>query len=220
MLELRAYLDNVEISLSDMPDLWVDRQGLQAALSLDRLIQSAGRTWDSLTQEIAGFKSNYGAAYRLHHVKLHQDLPAYQRGLEAARRKIEVLDLVNSIPELTNPEGLGLAESLAKLEDGPAPCPVDGEGLRLEENPYCATCEITLEQILPLDALDRIDSALDSALAIKCKGLSDLLVGKIMQNTDDPDLDDLIRMVQTSDLKSLCNTMNQDMVDFISQLLA
>ena len=119
MLELRAYLDNVEISLSDMPDLWVDRQGLQAALSLDRLIQPAGRTWDSLTQEIAGYKSNYGAAYRLHHVKLHQDLPAYQRGLEAARRKIEVLDLVNSIPELTTPRVWGWPNHWRSWRTGP-----------------------------------------------------------------------------------------------------
>lgn len=90
----------------------------------------------------------------------------------------------------------------------------------MEENPICDTCEMTLDQTLPLDGLSRIDLALDSALAIKCKGLSDLLVSKIITDADDPHMDDFIKIVQTSDLTSLCNTMNQDMVDFIRQLLA
>ena len=116
VLELRSYLDKVAISHSGTPDLWVDHEGLQTALSLNNLIQPGGRTWESLTRDIARFKAGYGAAYRSHHTQLHHALPAYHRGLEGARRKTEVLSLVNSILELTNVEGLGLVESLAALE--------------------------------------------------------------------------------------------------------
>ena len=104
--------------------------------------------------------------------------------------------------------------------DDRRPCLVYGEGLRPEETPICDTCEITLELTLPLDELNRIDSAIDLALAVKCQQLSEQLVGKIMQDADDPRLDDFIKIVQTSDLTALCNTMNQDMADFIHRLLA
>ena len=90
----------------------------------------------------------------------------------------------------------------------------------MEDNPICGSCEITLETALPLDALNRVSAAIDAALAVQNQKLSDLLVGKIMQSADDPRLDDLIRIVQTSDLSALSNTLNQDMADFIHRVLA
>ncbi|PKB78130.1 MAG: hypothetical protein BZY88_19850 [SAR202 cluster bacterium Io17-Chloro-G9] len=220
ILELRSYLDRAEIPSSTLPNLWVESQGLQAALSLGSLIHPAGRTMESLIQEIDGFKSSYGAAYKNHHTQLHQDLPAYQRNLAAARRKSQALTLLNTIPELPGAEGLDLANSLEQLIDGPSPCPVDGEALKMEDNPICGSCEITLETALAVDRLNMVSAAIDASLAVQNKILSDLLVGKIMQETDDPRLDDLIRIVQTSDLSVLSNTLNQDMADFIHRLLA
>ena len=41
-----------------------------------------------------------------------------------------------------------------------------------------------------------------------------------MQDAGDPRLDDLIKIVQTSDLSALSNTMNRDMADFIHRILA
>lgn len=219
VLDLHSYLNKAEIPSSTMPDLWVKRQALQAALPMSSLIQPGGRTWESMFQEIEGFKSSYGHVYQSHHAEFHQALPAYQRDLEAARRKSQALTLLNTVSELSGSEGLGLAESLEELNDGPAPCPVNPEGLQLEEDPICDACNITLEQTLPLDGLNRIGSAFDSALAIKCGRLSDLLVGKIMQDAQDPDLDGLIKILHTSDLTALYKTVNQEMVDFIRRLL-
>jgi len=219
VLELRSYLDKVEVSHSAMPDLWVDRQGLQAALSLSKLIDPAGRTWESLNQEIVSFKSSYGSAYRSHHTQFHQSLPAYQRDLDAARRHSRAVALLNTIPELAGAEGLGLGEALEQLNDG-YQCPVGGEMLLLEDSPICGSCEITLEQTMPVGELNEIGSAIEAAVAIKCQKLSELLMGKIIQDADDPRLDDFIRIVQTSDLSALSNTLNQDMVDFIRRLLA
>ena len=219
VLEFRSYLDKVEFSHSAMPDLWVDRQGLQAALSLSELIHPAGRTWESLNQELVNFKSNYGSAYRSHHTQFHQSLPAYQRDLDAARRHSRAVALLNTIPELAGAEGLGLGETLEQLNDG-YQCPVGGEMLLLEDSPICGSCEITLEQTLPVGELNEIGSAIEAAVAIKCQKLSELLMGKIIQDADDPRLDDFIRIVQTSDLTALCNIMNRDMVDFIRRLLA
>ena len=151
ILELRSYLERGVIPSSTMPDLWVESQGLQAALSVRSLIHPAGRTRESLIQEIEGFKSAYGDVYRSHHTQLHQELPAYRRNLAAARQKSQALALLNAIPELPGTEGLGLADSLEQINDGPSPCPVSGEGLEMEDNPICGSCEITLETALPLD---------------------------------------------------------------------
>ena len=219
MLVHRSYLDGAEISPSAMPSLWVDRQGLRATLSLTGLTHPPGTDWESLTQDLDRFKSSYTAAYRDHHTRLYQALPAYRRDLEAARRNSRALTLLNTIPELLGREGPELAESLGTLDVGPA-CDVESDRLQLEDRPICQSCQITLEQTLPVDELRRIGSAIDSALAIQNEKLSNLLVGKIMQNAGDPRLDDFIRIVQTSDLSALSNTLNQDMVDFIRRLLA
>jgi hypothetical protein len=76
-----------------------------------------------------------------------------------------------------------------------------------------------LEQSLPLGDLNRISSAIEADLAGQNRQLSNLLIGKIMQEAHDPQLDDLIKMVHASDLSALSNTLTPDMVGFIRRLL-
>jgi len=202
-----------------MPPLSLERQSLRAALSLGSLIRPQGRSWESLTQETENFKSSYGAAYRSHHAQFHQDLRAYRRDLEAARKKSQAISLLNIIPELSDFEESALGQSVAQLDTGPAPCSVEGESLELEHDPVCSSCGITLEHFLPLSELNRISSAIEADLAGQNRQLSNLFVSKIMQEAHDPQLDDLIKIVQASDLSALSNTLTPDMVGFIRRLL-
>lgn len=219
VLDLMAYLEGAEIPDSTMPALSLERRSLRAALLLGNLIRRPGRSWESLRQEIEGFKTSYGAAYRSHHAQFHQDLLGYRRDLEAARTKSQAISLLNIIPEFSSVEDSALAQSLAQLDNSPAPCSVEGESLELENDPVCGSCGITLEQSLPLGELSRISSAIEANLAGQNRQLSNLLVGKIMQEAHDPQLDDLLKIVQASDLSALSNTLTPDMVGFIRRLL-
>ena len=89
----------------------------------------------------------------------------------------------------------------------------------MENDPVCGSCGITLEQSLPLGELSRISSAIEANLAGQNRQLSNLLVGKIMQEAHDPQLDDLLKIVQASDLSALSNTLTPDMAGFIRRLL-
>ena len=129
VLDLMAYLEGAEIPDSTMPALSLERRSLRAALLLGNLIRRPGRSWESLRQEIEGFKTSYGTAYRSHHAQFHQDLLGYRRDLEAARTKSQAISLLNIIPEFSSVEDSALAQSLAQLDNSPAPCSVEGESL-------------------------------------------------------------------------------------------
>ena len=217
ILSAREYLDYAAVPL-DMAELSVQRQALQQAISPGPLLQST-RGWEGLAPEITRFKSQYAAAYRAHHLEVHQSLPAYLRELEAARRKMDAHTLLNALPELGEPTGGGLSETADQMAPGPSPCQADPAGLDLEVEPECPSCRLSLEWSIPSGELARLVSAIDGVLEDKNRRLSNLLVERVLEGNNDQRLGDFITIVQASDLSALSNTLNEDLLAFIRQLL-
>ena len=220
ILKAQEYLKGALVPPNLYPALSVDRQALGEALAPASLIQTRGRTWSVLEQGFSRFKSIFADAYRIHHEDLHQALPAFQRDLVLAHRKLGAMELLNSLAELGEPAGAGLSDSLSQLEEAPTNCTVSKAHFDLETFPWCSSCRLTLETSLPSAQLGRLLPAIDVALGAKNGQLSNLLVERIWHGQADGRLDDFLKIVQASDLSALATTLNQELLGFIRQLLA
>lgn len=214
------FIRDARVSPVSHPELSVDRQGLLASLSLSGLAESRRRNLDVLMREVAGFKLRYLEAYRAHHESLSNQLPVYSRDLELAQLKLKALELLNTVVELGEPVGAGLADSMYHLGEGPSPCMVDQGDIQLDSSPWCGSCSLTLDYNLPTDGLARLIAATDMDLGAKNRQLSALLVEQILQGKQDERLDDLLKIVQASDLSALSNTMTAELVGFIQGIVS
>ena len=166
-------------------------------------------------RDVAGFKVRYLNAYRTHHENVRNQLPVYRRDLESARLKLKALELLNTLVELGEPTGTGLAEIIDELGPEPSLCLVAGPDIQLDSPPWCGSCQLTLDFHLPVDQLARLMAAVDMDLGAKNRQLSALLVERILQGRQDERLDDLLKIVQASDLSALSNTITAELVGFI-----
>ena len=219
ILGAQEYVEGAVIPEDRFPALSVDRQALRAALSPASLVESRGRHWNILVQDIARFKARFSASYRAHHESVHEALALYRRDLESAQRKVAALDLLNTLPELGVPTGQGLGEALAELGPVLPSCTVAPSDLQLDSTPWCHSCRLTLAQTLPATQLARLLAAIDGELGAKSRQLSNLLVERIIQGQADERLDDFLKIVQASDLSALSNTITAELVAFIRRVL-
>jgi hypothetical protein len=219
IVQTQAYLEGAVVPHNLLPSLSVDRQALRAAVATASLLEPKGRSWGALSQHVSGFKSRYAAAYRAHHDNLQQALTDYKQGFETGQRKLRALDLLNTLPELGEPAGAGLAESLGNLGAPPGSCPVPGLYLDLDVVPRCSRCGLSLQRSLPTAPLARVLTAIDADLAAKNRRLSNLLVERILQRRSDRRLDDLLKIVRASDLSALSNTLDIELVEFIRRVI-
>ena len=216
----RDFLNDAEIPPESHPELSVDRHALLASLSVGSLAESRRRNWEVLIRDMAGFKLRYLGAYRAHHESLRNQLPIYTRDLELAQLKLKALQLLNTLAELGEPTGTGLKASIDELGPGPPPCLVAGPDIRLDSYPWCGSCQLTLVYDLPVNELARLTAAVDMDLGAKNRRLSTLLVERILQGKQDERLDDLLKIVQASDLSALSNTISAEVVGFIQGIIS
>jgi len=215
----RSYIASADVPAADYPNLAVDRETLLTGLSPSRLTRSRGRGWNAIARDAAAFKVRYSQAYREHHRRYHDALPEFQATLTTAKKRSAALGLLNTIAELGTPEGAGLANDVAALTMGPVPCSQSGSELDLATEPICPECQITLAQNVPSAELARLAPRVDMALGGKTRELSRRLVEKALAGRTDERWLEFLQIVQASELSSLANTLDNDLVAFIKQVL-
>ena len=129
------------------------------------------------------------------------------------------MELLNSICELGPPPEARFVDDLAALPRGPLPCSFQGLEIDLSNDPYCWECHVSLDQTVPLVGLARLAPQIDAALATKTQKLSRLLVEKALAGRTDKRWLEFLQIVQASELSSLANTLDADLVSFIKQVL-
>ena len=117
------------------------------------------------------------------------------------------------------PVGAGLQKERAGLPPGPPPCSFQGSELDLSNEPCCPECRISLEQTVASAELARLAPQVDMALGGKTQELSRRLVEKALAGRADDRWREFLQIVQASELSSLANTLDSDLVSFIKQVL-
>jgi len=108
---------------------------------------------------------------------------------------------------------------LATLPVGLNPCQIQEQDLHIADEPICPECLIDLDQSVPADELERLSPQGDLALGDKTQELSRLLVEKVIAGRTDERWLEFLQIVQASELSSLANTLDNDLVTFIKQVL-
>ena len=129
------------------------------------------------------------------------------------------MELLNNIPGLGQPTGVGLAQALAGLGMCLTPCNVSTSSIDLDEAPQYTNCGLTLEESLDTDGLDRLLAEIDAALGEKNRMLSNLLVDKILHGQVDRRPEDFLKIVQISNFSALSNTISEKLVFFVRRVL-
>ena len=127
--------------------------------------------------------------------------------------------MLNTIDDPGAPEGTALEEDMAALAVWPVPCSQNGSELDLPNEPHCPECQISLAQTVPTAELARLAPQVEMALGGKTQELSRRLVEKALAGRTDERCQEFLQIVQASELSSLANTLDNDLVTFIKQVL-
>ena len=218
ILGVKAYLQKLELRESD-DEFIMDRLSILEQLSLSNLL-SAPHLWSSIEALFRWFRQRYDAIYQAHHHSYNQELVSLHTSLLEAKAKLEALQKLNSIPELGPPLAEGLQEEYQPLMAKVKPCPVAGRKVPLEEQPLCPHCGLSLPATAPNDEVKSFLSRLEQALGEQQHRLSTEAIRQILSQSKERRMDRFVKIIQTSDLSSLVNVLDDELVEFLRNLLS
>jgi hypothetical protein len=215
VLKVKAYLDSVVLRESD-GELTMDRLSLLEQLTLDNLL-AAPHLWPSIEALFDWFKPRYGDIYQSFHSNYNRELASLHSGLLAVKVKLEALHRLNSITELGPPLAEELWHEYETLLAEARPC--SATKVPIEEQPLCPYCGLTLNATPPRKIEQFLDR-LHQALREQHRRLSAEAIRQILSQDKEHRVDQFIKVIQTSDLSSLANVLDDELVAFLRQLLA
>ena len=215
VLKVKAYLDGIVLRESD-GELTMDRLSLLEQLTLDNLL-AAPHLWPSIEALFDWFKPRYGTIYQSFHSNYNQELASLHSSLLAVKVKLEALHRLNSITELGPPLAEELWHKYEPLLAEAKPCPATK--VPVEEQPLCSYCGLTLNATPPTEVEQFLDR-LHQALREQHRRLSAEAIRQILSQVNESRVDQFIKVIQTSDLSSLANVLDDELVAFLRQLLA
>jgi hypothetical protein len=218
ILRVKAYLEKLELRESD-DELIMDRLSILEQLNLSNLL-SAPHLWFSIEALFRWFRQRYDAIYQAHHYSCNQEFASLYSSLLESEAKLEALQKLNSIAELGPPLAEGLQKEYQPLLIKVKPCPVTGRKVSLEEQPICPHCGLSLRAIAPKDEVEHFLSLLEQALREQQHRLSTKAIRQILSQSKEHRMDRFVKILQTSDLSSLVNVLDDELVDFLRHLLS
>jgi len=213
---MRTYLDAVELP-EDQKELALDRLAILEQLDPAQLLANP-HLWSSLEALFDWFKSRYRPLYLGHHQAYHRSAASLHDRLLRAKPQLEALGRLNSIAELGPPLAQGLFSQYERLEPALQPCPLWESDAAPE--PPCPACGLKLGHQVPQREVERFLGQLEKALGQQLGRLSSQAIGQILARSHQAKIDQFLEVVQASDLASLVNVLDDELVAFLRQLLA
>ncbi len=211
-----AYLAGVGSSVGGQ--LALDRDALLAEMSPEELVAGPER-WPAITARFREYHARYRRTYTNHHARYQLQASDVSAVLDDCRQKIHALSLLNSIGELGDPVGPDLGRRYVDLGPEVKLCPVDTGALDLEVSPICESCGVALGDLPPRREVGLFARDLERALGEQGRRLSTILVQRILQGRVDHRLENLLKIVQASDLSSLSSVLDYELAGFIQECL-
>lgn len=212
------YLDGAVIK-AGYEELALVRGALISQFSLSYLLDR-GLSPESLIAQFERFRDDYSRAYRVHHRLYHSKSVALRARLEDEAARLGALNHLNSISELGEPLGRELEEQYNSLKEAVKLCDLSSQDLPLDDDPQCSSCSLFLGEVLPTQDVELFQRRVGGSLLEQNRRLSLVLVDRIVHGQANRRLEDFLKIVQASDLASLTNTLNDEMVLFIRRLVA
>ncbi len=194
----------------------MDRISILEQLNLGNLLPNP-YLWPSVKALFDWFGSHYRTIYQTHHRDYHREVVALRLLLDNAKPEIDALRRVNSIAELGSPVGEELFGQYDELLAKAKPCPTTGE---VSDQPICPSCHLPLTTEPLTEEVKHFLDRLHHALKQQHRRLSGEAIRQILTQSKESRINQFIKVIQTSDLSSLVNVMDNELVDFLRGLLA
>ena len=217
ILAVKSYLEAAVLG-EDQRELYMDRVSILEQLTLENLVPNI-HLWASVKALFDWFLSRYRALYLAHHQEYHQEMASFRLVLQDSRPEVDALRRLNSIAELGPPVGQELLDEYEGLLAEVSPCTITDKEVSVEEQPTCSYCRLVLTTEPPRKNVERFLRRLEQALKQQQRRLSSGAVRHILAKSGEKRIDQFIKVVQTSNLSPLVNVLDDELADFLRQLL-
>jgi hypothetical protein len=218
IIAARDYLSEIQLRPADQ-ELALDRMAILGQIDLGNLASQPGQ-WSGIRAELDRFRARYRNTYHKHHRDFHAALGELQEALAEAPRRLRGLELLNGIEELGRPVGEDLARRYRALQGRAQPCAVPFAALTLEATPVCQQCRLTLVEEPPKADVAGFQRDLDKALLAQQRRLASEAIRRVLAKSQENAIATFVQVVQTANLASLLDLLDEDLVTFIQILLA
>jgi hypothetical protein len=179
---------------------------------------------DSMRATFEYFRSRFRAAFLAHHASYWQATRRLRLSLEDSEAAARALARLNSLEQLGRPLGEdALAQQgrlLATVQDCPLVQPASGGEEALGAAASCPACGLTLADQPPSAEVDAVLRRLSRALSQQMTRLSSEAVHRIIARARGERIEQFLQVVQASDLAGLASVLDDELLEFLRDLLA
>jgi len=212
-----AYVDGAQPPATDV-ELATDHAFTREQLSFITLLEQPHQL-DRLRASFEVFRQRYASAYGRHHDQYWRAAARLQSELQEAAPVARTLARLNALRALGRPVGEAQLAAYQRLVGDRPACAVRDLPAALRERPACPHCGISLREGVPAEEGRAVLRGLRSALARQQSRLASEAVRRILGRGGER-LEQFLRVVQAADLSALASVLDDDLLDFLRELLA
>jgi hypothetical protein len=202
-----------------------------AELAMDRTVSleqiSFATLWaephrlDSMRATFEYFRSRFRAALLAHHASYWRDMRRLRLSLEDSEATARALARLNTLQQLGRPLGEEALAQHGHLQAAVQDCPlVDRLDDALGAAASCPACGLTLADQPPSAEVDAVLRRLSRALGQQMTRLSSEAVHRILARARGERIEQFLQVVQASDLAGLASVLDDELLEFLRDLLA
>ena len=218
LLSMRRFLQQAVLP-ADETELSMDRTVVLEQLTFATLAVEPQR-YPSAKAMADSFRHKYVSSYREHHTRYWADMARLHTRLREAQPHTDALRRLNTLTELGPPAGVGALAACEELVDLTAGCPlISGVEEMLETEAVCPDCGLSMDQTAPTKRVDEALSHIDRACHRQMSRLSSSAVQQMLRNSNDARVDQFLKVVQASQLSSLSDILDDDLIGYLRRFL-
>ncbi len=197
-------------------DMALERDSVAARIGLDSLLVDPS-LWESIEESFQRLRARYAPVYIKHHLRYYREAAEQRRRLEWLSLQVEALARFNGVSELGEPVGVDITPRFTGLTSAIRTCSVEMPSL--DAAPYCHTCLLRLDEDVPAGEAELLSADTETALREYNRRIGSHSVRQILAHPTREQLDKFIDLVHVSDLSSLANVLDDDVMEFLRQFL-
>ena len=211
--DARVYLDRTSFS-AGQADLSIERDVLTTRIGIDALAADP-KLWAGVEASFRRMKGLYAAAYAQHHSRYHEAAAEARHRLERQRPAVDAVSWFSQVPEFGEPLGPDLAERFSSLFGGIRTCQASTSEPKLERTPYCASCKLAMDEAVPSKEVSELLREVEVTKREYNRRLGSEGAKRILADPSDQQLRRFMELVQVSDISSLANILDEQVVQFL-----
>lgn len=165
------------------------------------------------------FQRRYRGDYRNHHHMYWRRTGILNRRLHDVRVQAESLRRLNGLRELGLPVGLQVLARYEALLAQTKACPRPDNPLPGPDDTRCPDCRLSLKDEPAQQEVEDLLHDLDRALKRQMARLSSASVRQILARSDNPRVDQFLKVVQASQISSLAEIMDDALIHYLRRFL-